>query len=243
MRALSDRGGFTLIELLVAMTIGMVIVGATLTLLTVAEHSRKDTADRVDAVQRGRTALEAMTQELRSMTCAPGVSNAYPIVSADADQVTFYAGLNDATAAGWDDPARMASSVEQRRLVAIRANGALTGIREDRWAGVSVPVAPSVAPTRQRMLATSVTDLPGAPLFAYYAYPSATAEQPTQVLTGLPLASPATSTIVRIDLNFLAQPTDPSSTTRTSVPMQAAVYARTIKRDNATTAIPTFDCS
>lgn len=66
--AISPRGeaGFTLIELLVAMVIGVVVIGATFSILDVSLRQYARTTDRVSADRRARTAMETILLELHS---------------------------------------------------------------------------------------------------------------------------------------------------------------------------------
>ena len=76
-----------------------------------------EVAARVDAVQRGRTAMDTMTRQLRSQVCLQNAGIATmvkprSIESATADSVMFYADMRDT------------SNVERRRR---RRAGTLTG--------------------------------------------------------------------------------------------------------------------
>ena len=64
----TDRGGFSLLEMLAAMTIltGILIILASM--VDSAGRSWRDSEDRVETSQNGRTALELMTRELAPAT-------------------------------------------------------------------------------------------------------------------------------------------------------------------------------
>jgi prepilin-type N-terminal cleavage/methylation domain-containing protein len=76
-RSAKREGGFTLIELLIAMTITLLIAGA---LAGIAQPARA-AFDRVPAElelqQRGRTAIDAFSQALRSSVSMPGESGTF----------------------------------------------------------------------------------------------------------------------------------------------------------------------
>jgi type II secretory pathway pseudopilin PulG len=98
-RRLSDEAGFTLVELLTAMTAGIAVLAAALVLVSQATSLTTTTQNRVDAHQRGRTALEAMVTELRSGVCViapptvtdPDPTPQPPIIYGDGNRVEFYA--------------------------------------------------------------------------------------------------------------------------------------------------------
>jgi prepilin-type N-terminal cleavage/methylation domain-containing protein len=88
---LHDERGFTLTELLVAVTIGMVILMAAFMVLDRTISASGQIADRTEALQRGRTAMDLMTRELRSQVC---LGTTKPIVSGNDTSVTFYSDLS-----------------------------------------------------------------------------------------------------------------------------------------------------
>src|SRR5919201_4947091 len=100
--SLSDSGGFTLVEVVVAMSIGIIVLLAAFAVTDRSWQASKRVSDREDALQRGRIALELMTRELHSMTCAG--QNA-PVTLAKDDQVAFYAYMGDPTT-GSTNPVR-----------------------------------------------------------------------------------------------------------------------------------------
>jgi len=75
---LTDQRGFTLVELLVTMIAGLVITLATLTMLDISVQQSAKVADRVEASQRGRVAMEQLIQELHSSCVAASVA---PVLS------------------------------------------------------------------------------------------------------------------------------------------------------------------
>jgi type II secretion system protein J len=64
-----SEDGFTLVELLVALLIGTVVLMGAFTVLDSTASVTGTVARRVDSLQRGRTALDLMTRDLRSQVC------------------------------------------------------------------------------------------------------------------------------------------------------------------------------
>ena len=89
---MSDERGFSLTELLVAMFIGMIILLAAFMLLDRSFSASGQVADRSEALQRGRLAMDLITRQLRSQVC---VGNTVPIVSGTDTAITFYADMSD----------------------------------------------------------------------------------------------------------------------------------------------------
>ena len=70
MRRLRAEDGFTLPELLVTMAIALIVSLATFSLIEVVMKRSGDIGARVETTQRGRTAMDLITRQLRSQVCA-----------------------------------------------------------------------------------------------------------------------------------------------------------------------------
>ncbi len=155
-----SQGGYTLIEVLVSMTVGMIVVLATFGIVDVSLRSNTRVLDRVDSIQRGRIAMELMTQQLRSQVC---LGEGIPaIVAAQDNTVTFHADLGDA---GFNP--------EKRRLTFVPGVAGSSGrITEERFAGAGTPPAVtfSASPYYTRTLADGVALVPSTPFLRYFAF-------------------------------------------------------------------------
>jgi prepilin-type N-terminal cleavage/methylation domain-containing protein len=69
--AAGDERGFTLTELLIAMTLGLIVIGASVMVFTAAVQSQPKTSARAAKVQQARTTAERITRELRQGWGAP----------------------------------------------------------------------------------------------------------------------------------------------------------------------------
>lgn len=92
-RLRSERG-FTLLEMLVAASIGVVVLLVLLSLLDTTQKATSRVSTRVDSTQRGRAAIEQVTQRLRSQVC---LGTTPPIIDGQTSSVTFYANLGNTT--------------------------------------------------------------------------------------------------------------------------------------------------
>ncbi|MDQ8043537.1 MAG: prepilin-type N-terminal cleavage/methylation domain-containing protein [Solirubrobacteraceae bacterium] len=95
-----EDDGFTLVELMTAIVIGVVIIAAAFGAASAAARLQNKTSNRIDAINRGRNAMEAMTQAIRSQQCAFGTR---PMLWASDTGMEFYgsaAAFNQTTPAG-----------------------------------------------------------------------------------------------------------------------------------------------
>jgi prepilin-type N-terminal cleavage/methylation domain-containing protein len=60
-----EERGFTLIELLIATSLGLVVIGAALTMFVGAIHSQPRDTSKIAAMQQARTTVDRITRELR----------------------------------------------------------------------------------------------------------------------------------------------------------------------------------
>lgn len=194
-KLIGDQRGFTLIEVLVALSIGSVVLFGVLNVFTVAITKSAEVNDRIEALQRGRPALDRITTLLDAQVCI--ANNQPPIVAgATATDLTFYADL------GNDD-----FSPTQFRL---SYDAATRTLNETSWAGTSsgsswtFPAAPTRSVPLLRDVAPPTTT---GPIFRYFAYSSADPPTPDAEITALPLSATDAARVVRVKASIAAQPT------------------------------------
>jgi type IV pilus assembly protein PilW len=61
----AEQDGFTLVEVLVATVLGLIVMGAGITIFTASIQSQPRVATRSTQIQQARTAMENLTRELR----------------------------------------------------------------------------------------------------------------------------------------------------------------------------------
>lgn len=88
MRSFADQEGFSLIELLVAMTLMIVILGATLTTLTSYESNASNDRKSQDAQDRARAGLRQLARNLRNVA-SPTEGERDPIDKATGTDIIF----------------------------------------------------------------------------------------------------------------------------------------------------------
>jgi prepilin-type N-terminal cleavage/methylation domain-containing protein len=188
--------GFTLIEMLVASLVGMVVLFALLNLLDSAQNASSRTVARVDGTQRGRVAMEQVTQRLRSQICVGGI---LPLITndaaspTDANSVSFYSDLGSG-----------ADFLPEKRRIYVSG----TDLREKIIAGTGLPPNTTFTNTpRDRLIMQNIKPVVVAgvnvPYFRYFIFDTAVVPQPTIELKP-PLAVADRTRIVQIVVSFKA---------------------------------------
>jgi type II secretory pathway pseudopilin PulG len=205
MSRLRAHDGFTVMEVLVAITIGFVVLAATLTLLESSVRLNSGVMSKTDAMQRGRQAMDIVTQQLRSQVCLDYDHSAV-IEGATADSVTFY---DDYTADG-KKPVKRKLTFDTTKKE----------IRSDRYDAPATAPSPPLetsypaSPTGTMRILENVnrmtdpkTNQP-VPFLQYFAYstPGAGELQADQQLTP-PLNKAQAARVARIEISFLSRPT------------------------------------
>jgi len=219
MKRLREEAGMTLTELVMAMTIGLIVLSGVFAMLDTTVKLNTGVMSKTDAMQRGRLAMDIITQELRSQVCLntftdPAIVG--PVTTKDS--VTFYSDFSNA------DGAR---PIEKRKLSFDPATGNITTsiyrTATLRPVANDFPLSPTTK--QMRLENASLQTVKGAdgkpvvpaeyvPFLTYYAYdvssgrPLAT-EKLVPGANGLTAAQAAR--VARIDVNFVARPTGADS--------------------------------
>jgi type II secretory pathway pseudopilin PulG len=216
--------GFTLPEVLVAATVGFIVLAATMGLLTSTLNLGTGLSAKTDAMQRGRVALDNITQQLRSQVCLnrdnPAVlaHNANGAVTTDR-AVTFYADFSDGSDGTMPHKRRLEFDPTTKSIRAFSYTSTLDPPTATSW-----PASPS----RSSVVLENVA-LQGAakPFLTYWAY-QRVAGQPSPVYEPLtpPLDSAEAARVARIDVAFAALPTGVRDADRHKVNMTDRVLVR-----------------
>ena len=198
----ADQRGFTLVELMAAISIGMIILLAAWTIIDRSAAAADEVSDRVNTTQRGRIAMEEITEQLRSQVCLPeDVSDTTlddsktALISGNANEVTFYSDFGGE------------NSLPERRRISY-AGGKVT---EQLWrpTGTAPDWVYPASPTRTRTLGTGLAPVEVSgqpqPIFRYFAYNNQQSPTPSLALT-VPLSTLDLSRTVKIDVAFSSKP-------------------------------------
>jgi len=197
-----SESGFTLIELLVAISLGMVVMIALLTLIDSSGNARARLTDKTETVQRMRIGMDRIVRVLRTQICAS--TTAPPIISGDADAVTFYSDTSTTGSNGAFRP----------RKVALYYSSAAGGsVVQDTYlpTNTSSPWTYDASPTTRRTLIDHVEGgSGGSSIFKYYAFSDL-----ANPITNLPLdttlssstvAANSVAKVTKIDVGLTARP-------------------------------------
>lgn len=214
-----DEHGMTLIELIIGLSIGLVVTIASFAVLGRATTASHEIADRQEAVQRGRLAMEMITRQLRSQVCLG--QNAEPITYGDANTVIFYADLSDGS-----DP------IARRTLTFVPPAGATPGriVEDVRFGdGVFPDLTFPSTPDSSRVLLSGAdrADANGTerPVFSYYAFQPGS---PTGDLEQLdvPLDAEDASRTIMVHVAFLTLPDRERPRELDALTLQDNIYVR-----------------
>jgi prepilin-type N-terminal cleavage/methylation domain-containing protein len=218
-RLLAEQSGMTLIELVIGLSIGLIVIMATFAVLDRATTLQAEVADRQDAVQRGRQAMELITRQLRSQVCLG--TSAEPISYGDGNTIIFYADLSDGS-----------QNVAQRTLTYVPASGETPGVlREDVRDGVGVypELTFSEDPDSSRVLLGNVEQAQSGgvdqPVFRYYAFQPGSPTGDMDLLT-TPLTAEDASRTVMVRIAYTAMPDRPVPKRKDSTTLVDDVYVR-----------------
>jgi hypothetical protein len=207
MRRLRSEAGMTLMEVLSAATVGFVVLAGVLGLLESSVRLNTGVMAKTDAMQRGRLAMDRVTQQLRSEVCLD-LDHPAILANATANSVTFYADFSNAS--GLTQP-------QKRTLALDPATGKITSLI------YRTAVAPPAKPLPTDYPATTTSgelvlenttlqktpagvDIPFLKYFAYQQvgvppHPEATMPLP------VPLDDAEAARVARIEIAFTARPT------------------------------------
>lgn len=209
---LRSDAGFTLIEMLMGMTAALAVVFASYAAMSIAANGQLRTTNRIEAAERGRSAMESLTRAVRAQVCLP-TKNAYSsapqpsVVWATGDTFMFYSAVAPPANSGAATPGSTPPP-QLRKLEWIQTGGSLNAgdtqaqpvgrIVETVWspretvAPYTFPSYPA-SPAKVTTLATDVEHARDAngnvlPLFRYFGY--TITRTPTGKEIGRPSSTP-----------------------------------------------------
>jgi prepilin-type N-terminal cleavage/methylation domain-containing protein len=208
MTRLRSEDGFTLMELIMAMAVGFVLLGATLGLLESSVKLNTGVMAKTDAMQRGRLAMDTVTQQLRSQVCLDWDNSA---VRAGSDEyaVTFFA---DFSAGDLKPVKRTLGYNAATRSILIERTDPPTPL-PDPLVPDSYGTSPDSASLvlENAVLEYDQVAMKNVPFLRYYAYEQAAdGVMRPQLELSPPLDEAEAARVARIEINFISLPTGSS---------------------------------
>jgi len=214
---LRGEDGFTLPELLVGIIIGTIVMLAALTVLDNTVSLGTKVSKRVDATQRGRTALDRITRDLNSMVCLPGDPAQDALIAGSDNSVDVYADLGNGAA----------SQPPQRRTITY--DPATRRLTESVYTptGAAGAYAFPAAPTTTTTLLSDVIQDGSTPIFTYYPLdptPDDNTDPAALSASGTGLSATNLDLVARIRVTFKALPSNRTTANPGDAVMQDDVY-------------------
>jgi type II secretory pathway component PulJ len=243
MSRLREERGITLPEVLVSVAIAMIISLATFALIETVMRRAGDISARVDSTQRGRSAMDFITRQLRSQVCvqatAPAMADDRAFYAVTPTSVTFFSDLSDETLATPRNPELRSLSFESGKLIERRWAGTATGTALSPKYGYTWPGAA----TQTRVLADDISaidqTIDGQPLiFHFYYYRDGDGDPDTPpTLDGeydsrTALTAAQATLITKVEVAFRANPARGKATDRGRVIFRNTVYSRLADPNN-----------
>jgi prepilin-type N-terminal cleavage/methylation domain-containing protein len=206
MTRLRNDDGFTLMEVITAMTVGLVLLSATLGLLESTVRLNTGVMAKTDAMQRGRLGMDTITQQLRSQVCFDWDHSAIVPDVSDKNSVTFYA---DYSANG--------SPPVKRTIRFDEGTGRIVSLRYDPPSPLPDPFTPANyagAPNSTNLVLENVVlqrdpadQTKTIPFLRYYAYQDTAGVLRADQELIPPLDDAEAARAARVEINFVSRPT------------------------------------
>ena len=205
-RLVHDERGLTMTELLVAMLVGMIVLGAIVTLVTVTAKSSGRITERVAANQLARPMMQRVMNEMHSACISPGLA---PIQSgSNSDAISFIHGT------GPD----VSPTPVKRTIAWNSSNGYLTDQTFAKTGGTAPDWTFSSTPSSTYRLLEHVGQIGGTtPIFSYFAYENGViSDTPLPV----PLSTDDAARTVQVTISLAVAPTKSGTSDEEGAPIE-----------------------
>jgi hypothetical protein len=199
------QDGMTLPEVLVAATVGFIVLAATLGLLESSVRLNTGVMGKTDAMQRGRLAMDRVTQELRAQVCLNLTTPAVLATVSTADSVTFYSDFGDGSATE-PPPVKRTITFDPAtgNITETSVQGTSTG--NGNFTFTAVPQKQLLFENASRVVEADGTVVPFLKYFAYEDVGTPPVRSTSLVLNP-PLDAASAARVARIEISFSARPT------------------------------------
>jgi Tfp pilus assembly protein PilW len=198
------QDGMTLPEVLIAATVGFVVLAATLGLLESSVRLNTGVMSKTDAMQRGRLAMDRVTQELRSQVCLNLTTPAILPDVSTADSITFYSDFGPGDITQPPIKRTITFDAASGNIIETTIKGAAAGPGNFTFTGS--PSKQVLFENAARVVEDDGTTVPFLKYFAYQDVGTPPVRKTTEVLSP-PLNAAAAARVARIEVSFAARPT------------------------------------
>ncbi|MDX6649453.1 MAG: hypothetical protein QOJ97_1404 [Solirubrobacteraceae bacterium] len=216
--SLREQDGMTIVELLVGMIIGVILLLAAFAILDRAYSANREAAERSEASQRGRLAMENVVRTLRSQVCI-GASRA-SLTAGNANGLTLLVDLSGG------------SSPPERRSITYTPSTRSLDEAVYPGSGTFPNYTFPASPTTTRTLLINAGQADTTPVFSYYAM-DPTSGRGANVALPVPLSTADLSRTARIAVAFTARP-ERATVDANSTTLHDDVYVRSADPLNPT---------
>jgi type II secretory pathway pseudopilin PulG len=220
-RRLREEGGFTLMEVLVAATVGFVVIAATLGLLESTVRLNTGVMAKTDAMQRGRIAMDTLTQQLRSQVCLDWNHSAI-LEGATENTVTFY---GDFSADGKKPVKRQIVFDQAKHEIRSLSYTTTSTATPPPWDSYSSSASGTQTILENAWVQYDDVKKQDVPFLKYYAYQTTDGVLRADQELAPPLDAAKAARVARVDIAFLARPTGAKDSKR-AVNISDQVMAR-----------------
>ena len=205
-RLIHDERGLTMTELLVTMLVGIIVLGAIVTLVTVTSKSSGRITERVAANQLARPMMQRVMNEMHSACISPGLAPILP--GSDSDAISFIHGT------GPD----VAPTPIKRTIAWNNGNGFLTDQTFAKTGGTAPDWTFSSTPSQTYRLLENVGEIDSStPIFSYYAYENGViSSTPLPV----PLSTEDAARTVEVTIALAVSPTKSATSGEEGAPIE-----------------------
>jgi Tfp pilus assembly protein PilW len=221
----SAEHGFSLVEVVVSMAAGIVVLLAVFMVLDLGVRQSARSVDRVDADQRGRTAMEQLVQELHSSCVAASVT---PVLAgSDSSNLKFLSQFGSAPV------------LNPNLHVVTYSGGSLVDTVYPETSG-SAPnwtfsATPSATKTFVSQISQATVSGTAQPVFQYFKYAGGGSISTTPLPT--PLSAADAADAVQVTVSFAVGPTSQSNEARRTINLSDAVVLRYIPASGSSTVV------
>lgn len=220
MSRVRNEDGFTLMEVIIAMTIGLVLLGSTLTLLESTVRLNTGVLAKTDAMQRGRLAMDQITQQLRSQVCFD-INTSAIVAGSDENSVTFFSDFS----ADAQPPVKRTIGITANGIISQRFNPPLP--KPNPFTPANYPGTPSATNLvlENARLQRDPNTNQVTPFLKYYAYLEVGGLLKAEQELSPPLDAAEAARAARVEITYVSMPTG-SNDGKKSVTLSDEVMAR-----------------